>query len=136
MQKAYASLTIGLLLITLLSGCTTKDEINSFEECEAAGNPVMESYPRQCSANGQTYTEELEMCLTMSIEQAIITAQASDCATQGTLTENYVCNENTETLWIDLTVEDKEGCNPACVVNVNTGEVETNWRCTGLILPE
>ena len=32
--------------------------INSFEECVAAGNPVMESYPRQCNANGQTFAEE------------------------------------------------------------------------------
>jgi hypothetical protein len=25
-----------------------KNEITSFEQCAAAGNPVMESYPRQC----------------------------------------------------------------------------------------
>jgi len=31
--------------------------IINFEECAAAGNPVMESYPRQCRANGQTFTE-------------------------------------------------------------------------------
>lgn len=31
--------------------------IDSFEECVEAGYPVMESYPRQCSANGQTFTE-------------------------------------------------------------------------------
>lgn len=29
--------------------------IDSFEECVAAGNPVMESYPEQCAANGKTY---------------------------------------------------------------------------------
>lgn len=34
--------------------------INSFEECVAAGNPVMESYPRQCRANGQTFIEVIE----------------------------------------------------------------------------
>jgi len=45
-------------------GCTQADEqqeqINSFEDCVNAGNPVMESYPRQCSANGQTFVEEIQ----------------------------------------------------------------------------
>jgi hypothetical protein len=31
--------------------------ITNFKECAAADNPVMESYPRQCRANGQTFTE-------------------------------------------------------------------------------
>ena len=31
--------------------------IDSFEECAAAEFPVMESYPRQCMANGQTFVE-------------------------------------------------------------------------------
>ncbi|MES2931211.1 MAG: Gmad2 immunoglobulin-like domain-containing protein [Patescibacteria group bacterium] len=35
-------------------------KILSFLDCEAAGYPVMESYPRQCrTADGRTYTEEL-----------------------------------------------------------------------------
>ena len=35
--------------------------INSFEECAAAGNPVMESYPRQCrSQDGRLFVEEIE----------------------------------------------------------------------------
>lgn len=33
--------------------------INDFESCAAAGNPIMESYPEQCSANGQTFTRKL-----------------------------------------------------------------------------
>lgn len=33
--------------------------INSFEECVVAGNQVMESYPRQCSANGRVFIEEV-----------------------------------------------------------------------------
>jgi hypothetical protein len=31
--------------------------VTSFEECVAAGNPVMESYPRQCRHGDQTFTE-------------------------------------------------------------------------------
>lgn len=34
-------------------------EIDSFADCAAAGYPVMESYPRQCRANGQTFVEEI-----------------------------------------------------------------------------
>lgn len=38
--------------------------INNFLDCEAAGNPVRESYPRQCStSNGQFFTEELNTVL-------------------------------------------------------------------------
>jgi len=31
--------------------------VTNFEECVAAGNPVMESYPRQCRADGQNFIE-------------------------------------------------------------------------------
>ncbi len=34
-------------------------EVNSFEECVAAGGPVMESYPRQCNSNGKTFVEKI-----------------------------------------------------------------------------
>lgn len=34
--------------------------ILSFEDCMNAGNPIMESYPRQCkTADGRTYAEEI-----------------------------------------------------------------------------
>ncbi|PIS04549.1 MAG: hypothetical protein COT81_05895 [Candidatus Buchananbacteria bacterium CG10_big_fil_rev_8_21_14_0_10_42_9] len=33
--------------------------VDSFERCVAAGNPVMESYPRQCRHNGETFTEDI-----------------------------------------------------------------------------
>ncbi len=128
--------TFFLSLLIILSGCTSTSNINSFEECVAAGNPVMESYPRQCNAGGKTFTEEIETCLGMSMEQALLNARESECASEGELTNNYVCNENTGTIWIDLIVEDAEGCSPACVVDVKTGEVNINWRCTGLMIPE
>lgn len=31
--------------------------IDTFESCVAAGNPIMESYPEQCSADGKTFTK-------------------------------------------------------------------------------
>lgn len=33
--------------------------INSFEECAKAGNPIMESYPPRCNANGKTFTQDI-----------------------------------------------------------------------------
>ena len=36
---------------------TDKFAINSFESCLSAGHPVMESYPRQCRAGDETFTE-------------------------------------------------------------------------------
>lgn len=50
-------------LRTWEEGCAaqgTGDEISNFDECAAAGNPVMESYPRRCSAGGKTFTEEID----------------------------------------------------------------------------
>lgn len=42
------------------TGDNSQTYVNSFEECEAAGNPVMESYPRQCrSASGELFVEEI-----------------------------------------------------------------------------
>ena len=36
-------------------------EINNFEQCLAAGNPAMESHPRQCrTVNGEHFVEEID----------------------------------------------------------------------------
>lgn len=32
--------------------------ITNFEQCKVAGYPIMESYPEQCAANGQTFVNE------------------------------------------------------------------------------
>ena len=50
-------LLIILFLITSLvfSGC--KEESLSFEQCVKMGGSIMESYPRQCSINGETFVE-------------------------------------------------------------------------------
>ncbi|MBE0523453.1 MAG: hypothetical protein IBX40_03845 [Methanosarcinales archaeon] len=60
----------------------------------------------------------------------------SECDTEGTLKDTYFCNEYTGTWWIDLEPLNKiPGCNPACVVNLNTRTAEINGRCTGVIPP-
>lgn len=61
-----ALLFVMLVVLTLLVGSyiyNTKDEasnITNFDECVAAGNPVMESYPEQCAANGQTFVNQAQ----------------------------------------------------------------------------
>jgi len=110
-------------------------EITNFEECAAAGNPVMESYPRQCGADGKTFTEVIKM----DIEEAEQIAEKSECKVKGDLIKDAIFNENTNTWWINLEIKPefaKEGCSPACVISTVTKEAEINWRCTGLIIDE
>ena len=116
-------------------GCSVSNpEINSFDECVAADNPVMESYPRKCMADGKTFTEEScsydEYVLTL--ENAREIAINSECGDN--LKGTYFCNKNTGTYWLDLDIE-REGCNPACVIDLETRNAEINWRCTGLLEP-
>ena len=35
------------------------NEISNFQECVEQGNPVMESYPRMCEAEGETFVEDI-----------------------------------------------------------------------------
>lgn len=44
----------------LFNGGTPDVVVTNFEECVAAGNPVMESYPRQCRHESVPYVEELD----------------------------------------------------------------------------
>lgn len=49
-----------VLLLLALAACAPAIPITSFEDCVAAGNPVMESYPRQCRAGDQLFVEEID----------------------------------------------------------------------------
>ncbi|XOB40359.1 MAG: hypothetical protein ACKKMR_03570 [Candidatus Nealsonbacteria bacterium] len=120
-------------------GNTCVPEVYSFNDCIKAGYPVMESYPRQCKTpDGRIFTEGEEHCIaptgeSMSLFEAMQIAITSECGDQ---LRNYLefatCNADTGTWWIDLDIE-KEGCNPACVVNIATKEASINWRCTGVL---
>jgi len=72
-------LWFGLILVLLIIGvalyiyfvigpqslCDSKDgncvPVTNFEECIEAGNPIMESYPRQCRNNDQLFVEEINV---------------------------------------------------------------------------
>ena len=64
--KAVSIIVIVILAVGAYSLYAIKVEpikyVKSFEECVAAGYPVMESFPRQCKTpDGRTYTEEIEV---------------------------------------------------------------------------
>ncbi len=67
-RKFFVGRAIGMLVILVIAGIgyllTQKPAapvVVSFETCVAAGNPVMESYPRQCrSADGTLFVEKID----------------------------------------------------------------------------
>jgi hypothetical protein len=106
--------------------------IDSFDACVAAGNPVMESYPERCNADGKTFVRPISM----DISDALVIAEKSECVEKGSLTQDRFYNDYTDTWWINLDMKEefaKKGCSPACVIDAVTREAEINWRCTGLI---
>ena len=70
----------------------------------------------------------------MTEEEAREIATKSECGEEGALKENAFYNDWSGTWWIDLDAQ-KDGCNPACVVNVATRQTEVNWRCMGVLPP-
>lgn len=56
-------LAVGFVILAgigyVVYGRTTAPAITSFDECAAAGYPIMESYPAQCAANGQTFVQNV-----------------------------------------------------------------------------
>ncbi len=58
-------ISITLLLAIFVLGCSTietNNVIDSFDDCINAGNPAMESHPRQCrdSESGKTFVEVIQ----------------------------------------------------------------------------
>ena len=49
---------VGFAIIGIIKSQQTT--ITSFDECVEAGNPVMESYPERCYAEGRSFTRETE----------------------------------------------------------------------------
>lgn len=85
-----------------------------------------------------TVASDEEFCQKQGTDKKISLSEAKEIAVLGEcgdkLLDTYICNEVTGTWWINLDIK-KEGCNPACVIDVETKMAEINWRCTGL-LPE
>ncbi len=88
--------------------------------------------PHVCCLYSEEYCIKADSGNAMSLSEAKQIALASDCIENATLKDTYVCNGDTGTWWIDLDIE-MEGCNPACVVKIETKTAVINWRCTGLL---
>jgi len=100
--------TINLPSTTITTiGLTTTTTVSSEEFCQKKGTETK-----------------------LSLSEAKEIAFLSECGDR--LEDTYICNEITGTWWINLDIE-KQGCSPACVINVETKTAEINWRCTGLL---
>jgi hypothetical protein len=58
----------------------SEEEITSFEECVAAGYPVMESYPEQCmTPEGKSFTREVDSVPSNPDQPVFCTLDAKIC---------------------------------------------------------
>jgi eight-cysteine-cluster-containing protein len=115
-----------LILILVLSciGCTAVQDINSYEECVAAGYPILESYPEQCmTPDGRSFTRVLPGFCGWSTNASC--TNDSECVTGGCNGE--VCQGIGED--IVTTCEYKE-CYADEILGVECGCVdeECEWR--------
>jgi hypothetical protein len=60
----FALFALGVIIFAIaMFNATSKeavDAIDSFEECAAAGHPIMESYPERCAVpGGDTFTKHI-----------------------------------------------------------------------------
>ena len=63
-KKAIKQIVFGVILLAIAGVSyffgTPAPEITSFAECTKAGNPIMESYPRQCrTQDGKVFREDI-----------------------------------------------------------------------------
>lgn len=82
MKKIIFSLMlIGVIFIGACSTQVSNEiEVNDFESCVEKTGQVMESYPRQCSYEDQTYTEELSLQETCeNLNNGIWIESAQEC---------------------------------------------------------
>lgn len=61
LMKKRIYLVVVVIIAVILVGWfwSRENNVKNFAECVAAGNPVMESYPRQCRVNGETFKEDI-----------------------------------------------------------------------------
>ncbi len=109
--------TLAILFMLLLASGT----IVGLVACDDDDNPTTQETCIDTKTGAQ-----------MTIKEALQIAEDSECGQEGSIKDTYMCNPDTGTWWIDLEIE-KEGCNPACVVDIDDKTAEINWRCTGVI---
>lgn len=120
-----------VIAILVLAGCS--NVAVNLPENDGFNYPTDDQFNDNSLGQGEACGVESDCELTG--DMAYDLALKSSCAEVGSVVkEGYFFNPNSDTYWFGLVLaEEKPGCNPACVVNGNTGAVEVNWRCTGLI---
>ncbi|HLD28023.1 MAG TPA: membrane lipoprotein lipid attachment site-containing protein [Patescibacteria group bacterium] len=114
-----------LFLLIVLSGCQVINQPVDNQNNSQDNNLAVDDSVKACQTDSGA---------SLTLEEALAIANDSTCVQEGAVKEDCNCNATTGTCWLDMDVEGHEGCNPACVVNIETGEAEVNWRCTGLIV--
>jgi len=147
-----------LLLLILLVGCIDQPTVTTTTELKTDPG-IVESTNISCDLDSECTTPGEYLILShcryyskcvdkycavicdwasdfkdMTLDEARIIAEKSDCTKDANLTKKAVYNRVTKTWWIDLDLK-KEGCSPACVVIEETSSARINWRCTGRIPP-
>ena len=120
----YSVVALFIVLSVIPVGCS---------QSYKAGKPVQAEPGKAGDAvAAETICIKTGTGLSMAYDEAVKIAESSECINGGALESEHFCNQTTGTWWISLDI-DKKGCNPACVVDINTKQAEINWRCTGLI---
>ncbi len=135
-KRLYSGFALLMAMLIAVSGCSLfiDDSADTGQVC--VPKEKAEKLKLISEGNDTAPSDEGIFCAKeytnarLSISEAIAIAKSSECGKYG-IKEPYACNNITGTWWLSLDAK-KEGCNPACVVNVETKAAEINWRCTGL----
>lgn len=96
MNTPRLSAVLALGLLTLGAGCSPQTPLaTSFEECVAAGKPVMESYPRQCRDHDQLFVEEVIPQAAAAFDQdLVLSVHESITMTDGLVVDVHTINDS------------------------------------------
>lgn len=131
-----------LVFIRFFAGGPEDDWICEKGEWIKHGNPSAPKPSEDCELVSPTVNlreNQIEKCQTVSgksmgLDEALMVAEEQCKEGVLEIQKEYFCNDTTGTWWIGFDPDEpKEGCNPACVVDVETETAEINWRCTGII---
>ena len=67
----------------------------------------------------------------MTMDKAKEIALASDCGDR--ITDGIFCNSDTGIWLIDMNVQ-RPGCDPSCIVDIETEQATVDWKCTGIVV--
>jgi len=129
-KKGSASIFFIILGLLFVGGYLINKEIITINIPSDTTTTTIIGLTTTTTVSSEEFCQKKDTDNKLSLSEAKDIALLSECGDR--LKDTYICNEITGTWWINLDIE-KEGCNPACVINVETKTAEINWRCTGLL---